>query len=582
MKRKLLTIALALMTLSINAQTWYGARLALTFNQPSNLALNEGLDSYPITLGSSNVSSVSRYQESGRGLRTTTTGISSNSVGVVESTMLRVNGINGQIASGGTISFTARYYGGESSLTYRPFLIIPNGGTSYYEGLYLGVTGSNEIRFGGGRQQGQFNSYITPFIIDNNTYHNYTLVFANSGLNSSIALYIDGEHIHTISNTFNLLFSTELPMMIAGSNISPRGACDLDIDHFYVWSQVYPASTVLQIAEATSSVHSVWHFDNNWSISEQAFNMSNILSEEHNRHVIDASVNYNVSSSSDKSGAFNNALRLTGNNGGFGQLPRFSVEKFSKVVRIEEINQVGFYFDYLGNTMTEGNSFDFDGIYPLAAISYPSSYHVLPGVIVGRNMETNNLELRVVKEDETYLQESAEVNWNEWNSIYCVLTSEESVEVYVNNVQLIEMEYPYGLPIAENSVFTMGYVGNENKFGFTSGSYDELGVTANKSSTGIFLDIEIEEQGETVSLQELTKAKGYAVYPNPSTSGVFTLQRLNDQLMNYEIVDVTGKIVESGVLNKGVHTLNISSAPSGIYFLKMASENYHDIIKLIK
>jgi hypothetical protein len=161
------------------------------------------------------------------------------------------------------------------------------------------------------------------------------------------------------------------------------------------------------------------------------------------------------------------------------------------------------------------------------------------------------------------------------------------VELKVNDEVVIEMEYPHGLPLTANSLFTMAYLGNEIGVGFTSGVYDEMRVFANKTEQGTFLVLgaqeeEEEEEEETVSLNELTNAKGYAVYPNPSASGVFTLQRLNDQVMNYEIVDVTGKVVVNGVMNKVVHTFNMSSVPSGIYFLKMANGEHYDIIKLIK
>ena len=70
-----------------------------------------------------------------------------------------------------------------------------------------------------------------------------------------------------------------------------------------------------------------------------------------------------------------------------------------------------------------------------------------------------------------------------------------------------------------------------------------------------------------LSLPEFENQKT-TIYPNPS-NGIFTIEReLFSENEAYQITDITGKIIASGKLGDKQTQINISTAQSGIYFLK--------------
>ena len=78
------------------------------------------------------------------------------------------------------------------------------------------------------------------------------------------------------------------------------------------------------------------------------------------------------------------------------------------------------------------------------------------------------------------------------------------------------------------------------------------------------------------SENEIIKTK-ISVYPNPFKSSI-SVKNSNEKVKSFQISDVLSKINISGLLNPATTTLDLSSLPSGIYFLKTEQE----IIKLIK
>jgi poly(3-hydroxybutyrate) depolymerase len=78
------------------------------------------------------------------------------------------------------------------------------------------------------------------------------------------------------------------------------------------------------------------------------------------------------------------------------------------------------------------------------------------------------------------------------------------------------------------------------------------------------------------SENEIIKTK-ISVYPNPFKSSI-SIKNSNEKVKSFQISDVLSKINIIGLLNPATTTLDLSSLPSGIYFLKTEQE----IIKLIK
>jgi uncharacterized delta-60 repeat protein len=75
------------------------------------------------------------------------------------------------------------------------------------------------------------------------------------------------------------------------------------------------------------------------------------------------------------------------------------------------------------------------------------------------------------------------------------------------------------------------------------------------------------------------KPQKLVVTPNPN-SGQFTVQkaRFSYENLEYQIVDISGKIIKKGVLENDEDTIDISFAEKGIYFLKIQNQTF----KLIK
>lgn len=76
-----------------------------------------------------------------------------------------------------------------------------------------------------------------------------------------------------------------------------------------------------------------------------------------------------------------------------------------------------------------------------------------------------------------------------------------------------------------------------------------------------------------IGVREFNEGKGFALYPNPSSS-VVTVQAINDaQIEQMQLVDVHGRILlqEEG-LNVNLHSLDVSSLSEGIYLLNVATK----------
>ncbi|PCJ01157.1 MAG: hypothetical protein COB15_01605 [Flavobacteriales bacterium] len=86
---------------------------------------------------------------------------------------------------------------------------------------------------------------------------------------------------------------------------------------------------------------------------------------------------------------------------------------------------------------------------------------------------------------------------------------------------------------------------------------------------------------QTVSVNELNDKLSFLIYPNPANENVFV--SLNSNITELQIIDVTGKTVRiEKDLFAGTHNINLENLKSGIYLVKIMSENQIKIEKFIK
>ncbi|MEI8137745.1 MAG: T9SS type A sorting domain-containing protein, partial [Bacteroidota bacterium] len=74
---------------------------------------------------------------------------------------------------------------------------------------------------------------------------------------------------------------------------------------------------------------------------------------------------------------------------------------------------------------------------------------------------------------------------------------------------------------------------------------------------------------------------GALVYPNPNT-GLFTIELNNGSVKNFEVMDVTGRIVLANTTSNDKVDLNINTLANGIYYVKIQSNNSFEVIKIVK
>ncbi len=78
-----------------------------------------------------------------------------------------------------------------------------------------------------------------------------------------------------------------------------------------------------------------------------------------------------------------------------------------------------------------------------------------------------------------------------------------------------------------------------------------------------------------------SKIEGLSIYPNPSL-GDFTVELNNGLNKTIQVLDATGKIVSTNTSSKDKTNINITHLSSGIYFVKIQSNNATEVIKVVK
>lgn len=92
------------------------------------------------------------------------------------------------------------------------------------------------------------------------------------------------------------------------------------------------------------------------------------------------------------------------------------------------------------------------------------------------------------------------------------------------------------------------------------------------------LEIVLQKFNNTLLKTPKYKKETFKVYPNPS-NGIFTVESsVFYEKENYQITDITGKIIATGQLNELQTQLDLSSAQSGVYFLKISNS----VFRLLK
>jgi len=123
--------------------------------------------------------------------------------------------------------------------------------------------------------------------------------------------------------------------------------------------------------------------------------------------------------------------------------------------------------------------------------------------------------------------------------------------------------------------------------GLIPGEIDFLVTTAagNTVAATAFIDNYVARASSTDTLLEVeTKTRTVLVstYPNPTIDIINVYNSNNLDLDNYNLIDLKGTVVKSGVLNNSLEQkINVSELPQGVYMLKFNTKDKNTVTKKI-
>ena len=120
---------------------------------------------------------------------------------------------------------------------------------------------------------------------------------------------------------------------------------------------------------------------------------------------------------------------------------------------------------------------------------------------------------------------------------------------------------------------------NENNFIFRFNFISDQSV----NQEGIVID-DVRIEGNLLSVENFDSKGNFMVYPNPSKN-IFNVQWSNASSMEYQIYDVTGKIIFTNkYIDSSINEaeIDLSSHSKGVYFLQIKLDDRESNVKLLK
>lgn len=110
----------------------------------------------------------------------------------------------------------------------------------------------------------------------------------------------------------------------------------------------------------------------------------------------------------------------------------------------------------------------------------------------------------------------------------------------------------------------------------TQTTYTVMGTDANgcENTTTIMQDVSL-----CTGINETNNANAFSLYPNPN-NGLFAIELTTTTKV--EIINLVGQIVKATTLEVGKHNIDIQNEASGIYLVKVTTDNYQQFVKIIK
>jgi hypothetical protein len=121
--------------------------------------------------------------------------------------------------------------------------------------------------------------------------------------------------------------------------------------------------------------------------------------------------------------------------------------------------------------------------------------------------------------------------------------------------------------------------------GLTTHSYDVTLSAATPSESGVLVtmektEIKVSKVSTGIDNTDLTST--VSVYPNPAHTSLKVDMGDFSGLVKLTIVDLNGRIIQSLQSEDALTEVNVSDLEDGIYFLSVETEEYSELIKIVK
>ena len=157
------------------------------------------------------------------------------------------------------------------------------------------------------------------------------------------------------------------------------------------------------------------------------------------------------------------------------------------------------------------------------------------------------------------------------NTGYLLTTWDNPLNLYINRVSDINQYYFSDPHINQDTVI------NDTVFGEPYCQIDYLSFKIENS--GDTIDYKINFIVEPLSVQGIYKRK-IEFYPNPCKDFIFFQGKMRIEDIQYKIIELTGKIIKTGVSNN--NSIYIGDLRKGLYFIQLTNGNKEYFGKLIK
>ncbi|MGQ1788178.1 LamG-like jellyroll fold domain-containing protein [Saccharicrinis sp. GN24d3] len=178
----------------------------------------------------------------------------------------------------------------------------------------------------------------------------------------------------------------------------------------------------------------------------------------------------------------------------------------------------------------------------------------------------------------TYLYDHDAIQLGQWYDLAATYDG-TMMKLYVNgDLKVISAAQTGAINYPESGWFQIGSYKDNDEDGRHDGEMDEIKIWDRTltdqeiadlvNSTPTAIDTDTEKSGKAV------------IFPNPSSS-IFTVKTEDDNWSSYKVVTLSGKILETKVLESNTTIIDLSSMNKGIYLLLMQSDHSTQTHKLI-